>query len=319
MNPMGAWRIGVVDNESRDVLYVALCRANGIPARVDYLTGKVQYYSDGRWIDVNNSTAEQKVAKTGVLKVNYTKAAGVDDPAYDRHFTIKRFDGKEFKLLNFRSPDGTEGTCTMLNLFGKGEILEDGYYLLTTGTRMASGKALVAMQTFNIREGETTFINVTMREDKSDIQVIGALDAEASFVKEGDTSSSTILATTGRGYFVLGVIRARHEPTTHTIRDFVRNAAAFEKWGRKMILLFENEGDLKAFNKSEFGALPSNIVFGVDTDGRIARMLIEGAKIPNASARPIFVIADTFGRIVYATSGYSIGVGEQMLTTIDKL
>lgn len=319
MNPIGTWRIGVADDASRDVLYVAICRANGTPARVDYLTGKVQYHDGSRWIDVNSDSDEQRVAKTGTLKIDYIKGAGVDDPAYDRHFTIKRFDGKEFKLLNFRSADGTEGTCTMLTLFTKGQELEEGYYLLTTGTRMASGKALVAMQTFNIKEGEITVVKATMREDKSDIQVIGALDAEAKFMKEGDSEPSTILNTTGRGYFVLGVIRSRHEPTTHTIRDFVRNAAAFEKWGRKMILLFESEKDFNAFNKTEYGTLPSNIVFGVDKGGEITKMLTEGAKISNATARPIFVIADTFGRIVYSTSGYSIGVGEQMLTTINKL
>lgn len=319
MNPMGVWRVGVADDGSYDILYVAISRAHGIPARVDYLTGKLQYYSEGAWVDVNNQTAEQKKAKTGTLKIKYTKTAGVDDPLYDRHFTIKRFDGEQFQLLNFRSPDGTEGTNSMLNLFTKGQELEEGYYLLTTGTRMASGKALVAMQTFNVKDGEVTTLNATMREDKNDLQVIGALDAEAQFMKEGDTEQGSILNTTGRGYFVIGVIKARHEPTTHTIRDFVRGAAAFEKWGRKMILLFENENDLKAFDKSEYGQLPSNIVFGVDKEGKIAKMLVEGVKITNPNARPIFVIADTFGRIVYATSGYSIGVGEQMLTTINKL
>lgn len=319
MNPMGVWRVGVTDDGSYDILYVAISRAHGIPSRVDYLTGKLQYYSDGVWVDVSKESTEQKRAKTGTLKINYTKTAGVDDPLYDRHFTIKRFDGKEFQLLNFRSPDGTEGTNSMLNLFTKGQELEEGYYLLTTGTRMASGKALVAMQTFNVSDGKVTTLNAAMREDQNDLQVIGALDAEAQFLKEGESEMGSILSTTGRGYFVVGIIKARHEPTTHTIRDFVRGAAAFEKWGRKMILLFENENDLKAFNKSEYGQLPSNIVFGVDKEGKIAKMLIEGAKIANSEARPIFVIADTFGRIVYATSGYSIGVGEQMLTTINKL
>lgn len=320
MTPMGVWRSGVADNDSRNIFYVALNRSLGIPSRIDYLTGKVQYFADG-WIDVKfgNDAGATVKAKTGILKIKYTPSAGVDDPLYDRHFTIKRFNGKEFRLLNFRSSDGTEGTASMLNLFAKGEEVEEGFYLLTSGTRMASGKALVSMQTFNIKEGETTLVNTSMREDKADIQVIGALDAEAMFTKEGETTEGSVLNTTGRGYFVLGVIKSRHEPTTHTIRDFVRNAAAFETWGRKMILLFENEADLKAFNKTEYGQLPSNIVFGVDNGGKIAKMLLEGAKIENANARPIFVIADTFGRIVYATSGYSIGVGEQMLTTINQL
>ena len=34
---------------------------------------------------------------------------------------------------------------------------------------------------------------------------------------------------------------------------------------------------------------------------------------------PIFVIADTFNRIVFISQGYTIGLGEQLMKTIHKL
>ena len=41
--------------------------------------------------------------------------------------------------------------------------------------------------------------------------------------------------------------------------------------------------------------------------------------LPNADTLPIFVIADTFGRVVFVSQGYTIGLGEQMLKVIHKL
>ena len=48
-----------------------------------------------------------------------------------------------------------------------------------------------------------------MREDPSDLQVIGSMNAEALYLAvqpdaDGELQESTILATTGRGFFVLG-------------------------------------------------------------------------------------------------------------------
>ena len=35
--------------------------------------------------------------------------------------------------------------------------------------------------------------------------------------------------------------------------------------------------------------------------------------------RPIFLIADTFNRVLFVSQGYTIGLGEQMIKVIDKL
>lgn len=48
-------------------------------------------------------------------------------------------------------------------------------------------------------------------------------------------------------------------------------------------------------------------------------MLVEAMKLPNADNLPIFVIADTFGRVVFVSQGYTIGLGQQMMHVIHKL
>jgi hypothetical protein len=148
--------------------------------------------------------------------------------------------------------------------------------------------------------------------------VIGNINAEARFNKDGKDETN-ILNTTGRGYFIIGLLGARQEPTNHAMRDISKFKNDFEKWNRGMILLFKNEPDLKLFDKNECGELPETITYGVDTNGEITKMITKAMKLPDSGSLPIFVIADTFGRVVFASQGYTIGLGEQMMKVIRKL
>lgn len=54
------------------------------------------------------------------------------------------------------------------------------------------------------------------------------------------------------------------------------------------------------------------MVFGIDRDGVSRQEMIESLHLDNP-ADPIFVVADTFNRIVWVSTGYTIGLGEQLL------
>lgn len=76
---------------------------------------------------------------------------------------------------------------------------------------------------------------------------------------------------------------------------------------------------MKKFNSEEFSALPTGTIFGVDKNGEILQQLVQQMKISDKRQLPIFVIADTFNRVVFVSQGYTIGIGEQMLNVIKKL
>jgi hypothetical protein len=197
--------------------------------------------------------------------------------------------------------------------------LDEGHYILVTGTRMAKGNVLARLLSFDITPGRTTAIDLRMRENTGDIQVIGSIDAEATFRQAESGEKTSLLATTGRGYFVVAILGTRQEPTNHALRDIAAFAGEFEDWNRSMVLLFSNEQDWKNFDPKEFGTLPSTITYGVDEEHIITDMLVSSMHLPDARSLPIFVIADTFGRVVFVSQGYTIGLGEQMLQTIHKL
>ena len=85
------------------------------------------------------------------------------------------------------------------------------------------------------------------------------------------------------------------------------------------MILFEDEAAARKFNASEFEGLPTNIIFGIDKDGAIRRQISSNMKLRHPELSPIFLISDTFNRVVYISQGYTIGLGEQMEMVVNKL
>ena len=199
--------------------------------------------------------------------------------------------------------------------------LDTGIYLLVSGTRMASGSVLSRLSFFEIKEGETTTVDLVMRENNKDVQVIGSFNSEAGFtaLTGEEETPATVLNTTGRGYFVVGILGVNQEPTNHALRDIAAVAADFDAWGRKMILLFPSRDQMQKFKQSDFPGLPKNIVYGIDDDGSVQRMIVENMKLTGKENLPLFLIADTFNRVVYFSQGYTIGLGEQLMNVVRKL
>ena len=102
------------------------------------------------------------------------------------------------------------------------------------------------------------------------------------------------------------------------MRDIASFKADLEKWGRKMVLLFPNEAKAGKFARESFPDLPSTIIYGIDTDG-IAAQIAESMKLKHKESLPMFIIADTFNRVVFVSQGYTIGLGEQLMKTIKGL
>ncbi|GHT29214.1 transglutaminase [Bacteroidia bacterium] len=319
--PQGVWTARLADAHSRDIFFVAVVRSLGIPSRIDPVTGKVQYLADERWIDVDFESSDATIAPQGSVVAAYT-GKNPDDPKYYSHFTLAKVlaDGT-LRTLDFEADNQADMGVgdTWSQMLKRPLKLEVGNYVLVTGTRMAKGNVLAQISSFSIKESQQTTINLEMRKNTEDIQVIGSIDAEARFNLAANGEETSILSTTGRGYFIVAILGARQEPTNHALRDIAALCGDFENWGRGMALLFKNEQGWKNFDASEFGTLPNTITYGIDSKHVITDMLTNAMHLPSSDALPIFVIADTFGRVVFVSQGYTIGLGEQLMQTIRRL
>ena len=325
--PMGVWRSRMADSRGRDIFFVDLARSLDIESRMDPVTGKVQYRNEGDWQDVNFEATEQQNAQTGTLKLRYTPTPLLDDPKYYHHFSLSRIlDDGTTQLLNYDEGDsGLEEGSSWSNTFKNGTTLDAGTYMLTSGTRAASGKVLVANRIFKVNPGETTTVNLTMRQSDDIVAVIGNFNSESKFqlldseLRPVAGDDVTILSQTGRGYFIVGVLGVGQEPTNHAMRDIAHMSSALDKWGRPMVLLFEDEPEAQKYRQENFGTLPKNVIYGIDRDGRILKQIVQEMKLQNETQLPVFILADTFNRVMFCSQGYTIGLGEQFTKVISRL
>ena len=86
-----------------------------------------------------------------------------------------------------------------------------------------------------------------------------------------------------------------------------------------MVLLFESEQEAQKYRQENFGTLPRNIIYGIDHDGSIRQQIVQQMKLQRETQLPLFILADTFNRVVFCSQGYTIGLGEQLNKVINNL
>ena len=316
IQPMGVWKSRRADALSRDIFFVSMARSLGIPARIDIVTGKVQFYSENKFVDVKFSESVTVEVPQGTLIASYSPSDFMPDPKYYYHFTLSKVtDEGSLRLLNYDE----EEVPTWSSLLKNGTRLDCGNYLMVSGTRLANGGVLASLECFAINENKTTNVELVMRESTDDVQVIGNFNSESKYKPVDSETPVSILSTTGRGYYVVAVLGVGQEPTNHALKDIILAADELEKWNRRMILLFGSEEEYAKFRPQDFEGLPANITFGIDIDGAIQKQIAEEMKYKNSDILPMVIIGDTFNRVVFASQGYTIGLGEQLLKVIHKL
>ena len=297
-----------------------MARSIGIPSRIDPVTAKVQYLKDNDWIDVKfeEEMVEAVPTQQGTLMAQYAATPQLSDLRYYTHFSIKKFDDVNFDLLAYDAKDpGMDVGEQYSTLFENGLALDPGYYVLTTGTRLSDGSVLARMQFFTIEPGKTTNIDLVMREPEKGLRIIGNFNSENRYMPLGADEDKSLLQTTGRGFYVLGLLDGGSEPTTHAMQDIALVKDQLDKWGRGFVFLFQNEEHRKNFEKKNFKGLPENTTFGIE-NGTMLKEIVANMRLQNNNL-PIFIVANTQNEIVFISQGYTIGLGEQLMKVVNEL
>ena len=316
LSPERVWDTGLADVISREIFFVAMCRSFGVPAWRDVVTGAVKYEKNGLVYDVDFDAKEQTVAPQGKLQLRFDEIPLLDDPKYKTHFTISKYVDGSFQLLNFGG--------SWKSLFSRPMAMDCGYYMITSGSRMSGGNVCADMDFFTIEEGKTTVADLVIRDDADQIRVIGSFDSEGKYIRmpapgqDGEAQETSVLLTTGRGYFAVALVDYGTEPTNHAFMDIAAVASQLEAWGRPLLVIFASEDDYRKFRPDHF-KLPSTVSYGVDIDGTMRKNIAKEMKLNGEGTLPFILMADTFNRVVFFSQGYSIGLGERLVKTSKAL
>ncbi len=318
--PAGVLRIRMADKASRDRFFVAACRTYGIAALMGGMSGYPQYKSEDKWIDVvlDGAVAEQEAAKGAIRTIYDPKIVpAIPTPNYYSHCSICRIENGQCRTIRFDvDMENDLGATADPSLLAQKITLDEGYYMLTTGNRMASGKVLARSVTFSVKDGQVQDVKMVLRPANDDVGVIGSMDPEKLYMPEGAEREMSLLSTTGRGYFIIAVMGTSDEPTNHASRGLASIADVLAKWNRPLVVLHSTKQDSEKYNREMLGEVKAH--FGVDVDDKVRSMICSGCN-STSKTLPVVAICDSFGRVVYFSQGYNTSLADQLKSVIHKL
>jgi transglutaminase-like putative cysteine protease len=308
LSPIGVYNLRVADPASRDIFFVAACRTFGIPARLNPETQIPEYNKNGEWLRAGFDPEAVAQPEKGSLKLTEKNNPVV--PQYYLHYTIGFLKDGFYHTLEF--PEGGKLTNSE-----KPVLLEVGQYALITGNRLEDGSVLSQMTFFTIEKGKLTTVPVELRKQSGELKPSGKLNLDQlNLEKEGNSVSLSSLVA-GK-YSVLVVLDPDKEPSKHILNDLGPYVDHFNKWGGQFVFAMPAEkaaqaGVLKTYQ------LPAKTESGIDQNGNILNAIsaIYGDGLKDKL--PLVMFCDPTGNVFLFSSGYKIGVGEQLLKVISAV
>lgn len=313
--PMSVYRERTTDELGRAIFFVSAARSLGWPTRINEVNGKLEYYLNNVWHEVKfDEEVSLKSEPVGTLRLNFTPSDTHNDLAYYTHFTLSKLVKNSPQLLTY--PED----ATWNKTFKDGIKLEPGTYMLTTGNRQNDGSVLASTTTFEIQSNRETEVVLALNERiKKSLEEAKNIN-NLSFAADGNKNK---LLLSSDSYNIVGIIAPGNEPTTHALHDIEKCSSELESMGCNIVLLCESDKELEKFNKSEFSKLPASVTWGVDKKVSDVPILSESIILNIAGtlkidyhSRPIFVVTDNHGYVIFSHHGYTIHLGEQILKAI---
>jgi hypothetical protein len=294
----------VADRISRDVFFVACCRALGIPARINQVTRMTEYYHGKKWLEANldNRTDIQPVK--GFLQLS--ESVNPFMPQYYTHFTLAKLNDGHFVTLEF-----SEGR--KVSDFPVPIPMDTGKYMLVTGNRLEDGSVLNSLTFFHIEKDKKVRIPVYIRLIPDLKPPTGKLDLDLLMVSvPGQTNPQKLSSLAAGKKLIILVVDPDQEPSQHVLDELASYTDHFRKWeGRFLLAMPRNKSTVVSVLKPY--DLPNENAQGIDVNNNICKALEKLYLQDFSDKLPLVVLCDQDGLIYLFSSGYKIGLGEQLL------
>ncbi len=296
VSPVGVYKLRHADRHSRDIFFVAACRAAGIPAYLDNATNTI-YVADGsksvfRIVDFNDDNHGKDVnAKRAKLTLIYHGKEPAK-PVYWPHFTLAKLENGDLRTFDF------EDDARMAKFPATIE-LEPGIYCLSTGNRYPDGAVRSRMEFFEVTAGENVNKEIVILPLLARIDELGVIDKSLELfdgIELWDYAGDA-----GMLYVNLGEYS---EPSKHLIVELKQLQKEVKAWGGMTFMVGP-----ATIGMPSWGLANTDFAY---RKGLLEQRIVEAAKIDNVEY-PLVALIDSDGHILYHSTGYKIGVVEQVL------
>lgn len=292
ISPMGVYRLRHSDAHSRDIFFVAACRALGMPAYLDNATNTLYTWEDEGWhkVSFGDGEAPQPSAR---LTLTYS-GKEPQTPVYYPHFTIQKFVDGDFVSFDFEGDPRMEHFPATIQV-------EPGYYCLSTGRRLDDGSVLSRLEFFEIPEGGSVTREIRLRSENSEQTILGRLDPKMPF---GMSDLADYADKSGMLFCFLGDYK---EPSKHLVKEILALQEEWKAWGGMTYLAAPREADAASWN------LVNTDIITDTPDSEMERKVARALDLDLKGDYPFVALVNSHGEILFANHGYRIGLAEAIL------
>ena len=331
--PGAALELGIAGEKSHKVLFVAIARTLGIPARLNPADGAIEYWDGMRFVAVLEESRKES---------HLTVFAGEKgDWNYFQNWTIAVTDGRGYLTLDFSDRKWEAGKLEL-------DIMPGDYRILT-GNRLPNGNILGKRYDFHIEKDETKRVELELREyslkemfnrhsipdskltDRAGNQVLVSeltgrrrcelsdaehidvpckadegLNAAVAFGDAAKRENSLVARN------ILFWLEEGREPTEHILNEMMDLKEKYEKIQKQVIFILRSKDSLKNATMVKCLELFPEIQvyfhdFGKDKEMTARRMYVDSEKLP------LMVITEGPCQGIFAAAGYSVGMADMLM------
>ena len=292
--PASAMRLKVASKESGGILFVAIARTLGIPARLHPTTKVPQYFKTGRF-----HTVEERNQQIGSLFLEGLSRGDWKDTI---NYGLAKMEEENFVVLHPENGNHKKESISLLT----------GTYRLITTNRLPNGNQAAKVIYFEILENQETKIKLDLRSVDLDEMLTKIELEDFTIHKEKEITYKEIA---GDKAHIIMWLDPGKEPTEHILNELMELSSAYNQVADQVsfVLFDKTQLDNKTLTKAREQLPKIQIYFSsslelVEKLGR--RMYVDFEK------RPFILVSDAKGRGVFGASGYQVGMGNLLLNIL---
>lgn len=301
-SPKGLLNLKVGSKISKMILFVAICRTIGVPARISIIDLSLEFYKDNEW-NVISQSKELEITRNCELTLHKQNESSILE--YFKNYTIARLNNGIYNTLGFEDIpfDNTHITYK----------LQNGNYRIMTANRMSNGDILANIQFVKLSSGDKKDITVSLREKRETNE--HTFTVNNIMLQTEDNSVKQLNEIVGDKTSFIAFLEEGKEPTEHLLNEMLEQQKEFIANKDKILFVLKNKKSIenpklkKVYKK--IGVKLAYIPKDTSFDNEV-KALFDTLDISNKQL-PLVMVIDKKRKCLFRTSGYNVGTGTMIL------
>lgn len=301
VSPKGALTLGIADPASQRVLFVAICRSLGIPAKLNMMHRDPEYWCDGAFVLAPENGQAMDVELTLCF------AEGTEWRYFCDWSLCVLKDGNFHPVGLFRS-EIEDGKMTV--------AVAPGVYRAVATVRMPNGDQLVRELLFTVESGEKKTIEMTKYQPKMEDMLIDKVISPAMVIDKENGCCGVDTFGAGKRQMVLWLEPGK-EPTQHVLNELLDSREICAKLHEQIVILVKDEESAKEAVFSKVMNLIPELTWHMPTEWSQSERAAQELNLP-AGQYPLIYVRNENKHVIYADCGYNVGSVDLMLKLMTK-